>query len=561
MIDPHAVELISLITLPPLLLLGLATRKHPRSVAVRYFSAFAAHKRLATISVGIAVLGIRALLLPIHPQPVPAIMDEFSYLLAADTFAGGHLTNPPHPLWMHFETFCVLSQPTYASKYPPGQGLALAVGVLLGHNPWIGVLLSVALMSAAVVWMLQGWLPPRWALLGGVLVLLRIAIGSYWMDSYWGGAVAAIGGALLYGALPRLKRYGRLRDGLLFGLGLAILANTRPYEGMLVSIPALVAVAAWAIRCGRTAARPLAFSIAVLIVTGAGMLAYNRAVTGSPWRMPYQIHEAQYAVAPLFWFQELRPEPVYHHPVMRAVWTGGARDTYLHNFQAGLIRTSLEKMEHLWTFFLGPLLTVPLLALPWALRQKRFRVIYLAIAISLVGMLLEIDVVPHYAAPATALFYLVVVQCLRHLRASGWAGRAAANAIPMVLTAIVVLFYGSEASGATFLREHYSWCFAKPGYLQRARILRQLEMLPGRHLVIMHYGPHHEPYEEWVQNHADIDSAKVVWAREMDPARNHALVRYFSSRRVWLLDPDAPNPTPQPYLENAPQLSLVSKKP
>lgn len=191
----------------------------------------AAHRGSSVLFIALLVILVRVALLPRIPIPVPLIQDEFSYLLSGDTFAHGRLTNPPHPMWVFFETFHVNMLPTYMSKYPPAQGAFLAAGELLGH-PWFGVLLSAAAMCAAGVWMLQGWLPARWALLGGILAIIRLCITSYWINSYAGGTVASIGGALVLGAFPRIVRFQRRRDFLLLALGLAVLANSPHSKGL-----------------------------------------------------------------------------------------------------------------------------------------------------------------------------------------------------------------------------------------------------------------------------------------------------------------------------------------
>ena len=94
---------------------------------------------------------------------------------------------------------------------------------------------------------------------------------------------------MLYGALPRIVATADWRHSLLMALGLAILANSRPYEGLVVSLPVAAALVAWLLADVRARLAPFCWSIAlptafVLSATAVLMGYYNYRVTGDPAR-------------------------------------------------------------------------------------------------------------------------------------------------------------------------------------------------------------------------------------------------------------------------------------
>lgn len=298
--------------------------------------------------------------------PVPRINDEFSYLLMSDTLASCRVSNPSPPSPEFFDAFHVLVRPVYASKYFVLQGLFLALGQKLANHPAIGLWLSSALACAASYWMLRPWIGPRWALLGASIMVLQYGIFSYWSQSYWGGMVAALGGALCFGSIRRLWEGTSWPASLWLALGLVILANSRPLEGLIAVTPAIGFLVVRAMREDRW--RQIAFWREFMLPAGGVLLlgavatgAYNRALTGSAAKPPYLLHEQQYQESPQFVFMPLRPKLAFSSPWVRYLYEVMEMRLYMsQRTPVNIMITAARKLRDWWSFYCGILLSAPL---------------------------------------------------------------------------------------------------------------------------------------------------------------------------------------------------------
>ncbi len=504
-----------------------ADRLLPKSWLASY-SRFSRHKYLPILAVIVVAGVLRLALLPWFPVPLPRFHDEFSILLGAQTFALGRLTNPPHPMWVHFETFHVLQQPTYASIYPPAQAAMLALGILMGHA-WFAVLGCYMLVSGAFVWMLRAWFPPGWALCGGVLLLSRTFM-SYWSDSYWGGALAALSAAIVVGAAGRIwfQRVARCRDSWLLGAGIAVLLNRRPFEGLLVSAGIGLMVTLWLFKKAekpafRQALRVAVPALAVLVPCAVGVGYYNAQVTGDAIMMPYVKGIQTYAIARHDILLPAAAEPAYRNPEFRAFYRN--EYAYYQTRQRHFL-SSLEMPARMsWGLYLGPALSLPLLlALPWIWRSRRIRPVLMILGGCLAVNATETWLFPHYIAPEAPLLWIVVIESMVIVanKWPTWGRSIVAASIVSCALATPAFFFKSVVRNT-----HHDPTWG------RFQVAAKLLAEPGRHLVLVKYLPGHSFNYEWVYNEPAVDSSRIVWARDLGPQQNARCLDYFCDRRIW----------------------------
>ena len=490
-------------------------------------------------------LGGRLALLHEKPVPVPAVHDERSYMLASDTFAHGRLTNPTPQFWSHFETYHELLHPTYMSRYPPGQGLALAAGQIIFHLPFAGVMLSCAVMCVALYWALCAILPRRWAFLGGIVAAIQFGWMSYWDNSYWGGAVTAIGGCLFVGAILRLSHRITVLHAATLGFSLFLLAITRPYEGLLLAFPGLLWLSIVIFKMSRKEHWPRALAAFLLIMAAGGSWLgyYNWRVTGSPFDLPHNEFHRQYERTPVFAFlpvasarqcivndQKNQYEEI-NHPAYAMSHT-----------VRGFFKMFITRISGTWAFYGGTAFVLAPLGLLLCWRNRKLRWLALMLVFMFVGWEAVSPLSLHYYAPATPVLYAIGLIGLGALCCWRRKSRLGQLLVLASLSSFALTTAVELARDPVFrmlgISYHPPVWYEMNFLRQKASVASILDGIPGNHLVLVHYPQGHDYDKEWVYNGYDIPSQRIIWAHDLDPSDpDKPLVCHYRNRHIWLIEP------------------------
>ncbi len=479
-----------------------------------------------------------------QPRRAPAVHDEFGYLLTAETFLQGRLTNPTPPDWQALETVHVNFVPSYSSMYPPGQPAALAASWRWLGEPIYANWILAPLLGLATWWMLGAWLRPRWALLGGGLVALRLGLFGYWAESYMTGALPALGALVFAGAVPRLLRRPTPVLGAGAGLAIGVMFACRPFEAVVLgacSVPL-----PWLVTARADARRLLLSALPGLALFGlmaAVVAVHNDALTGRPLRFGYDLNMERhgYGVFPgartvgteasatphmAAFYDETRRYAAYG-------WTGG-----------GFASTRLRNLGWTWVYLVGPLLTLGAWHWRRSLGVPRLRTALPGLLAYAVTVALNPWSFAHYHAGTLGFLVAFALTgmrlwCARH-RVRPRTAAAATFAVAVLVVAVRAIG-GSATVATTSLPIEWLPYHTPPGLEERRAFERDVATT-GPSLVFVRYGPHESARRDWVYNRPDPTTAHVVWVNDLGPDTNARTARTYPGRRWHCIEIDGGRP-------------------
>lgn len=512
-------------------------------------------RRLWLISTGIALFAGTYLYATARHQGrafAPVVQDESCYLIGGRMIAAGRLWMPRHEVHDAFDSFYLITDPVYASKYFPGTSIVLALAMELGLPAWTP---SLVLSAAAVglFYLLLTQLLDGWCAILGVVLLLSVRMFRRHAVAYMSQPLFLVATLAAILAYLRWRRTRGAAWMAVVGACVGVAAITRPLDAACVALPLAVAIL-FDLRsvAMRKAVATIATGAAAVAPFLGVQLVCNRGITGhwfeTPWTF-YARHDDPY-------------DAMGRRPVTADVHTRSVVPQKRLAEEEFTIPAHRLRMEtpFLQLFLHKRLQYVMDDALPWAplvaliplgllaLRTPGRAALWAGLPLLALGYTFHVVYLSLYAvaaAPATIFAVLCgVYVASRSLRP------AAAGAVTAVLSCVLLAAAVSalpEVSGSR--TDEFEG--AEP--LRRIdRALAPLADAPS--IVLFRFGPGANPLAEPVYNTgvAWPDDARVIRAHDLGDAANRKLLEYYAARqperRVYRYDRTADVAEPLTYL-------------
>lgn len=475
---------------------------------------------LLSCLIGAAIRGI----------PYPIVHDEFSYLIQGATFAQGQAAFPAPAFPQFFETFHVLAEPNYVSKYFPAQGVCVAFGLMVGH-PILGIWLNMALVALAASWMTRAYLPSAWGRIAGALTIASFGFFHFFSQSYYGGGIPLLGGMLVVGGIGRiLKNPGRIDAHLAFLGGSFLLFFSRPYEGFFFClVPGIAYLIHWMREARRLCRLDILMLPVIAAVLALGTLAaYNHATTGHGSRLAYLEYHQHYFKGTLGVFHS-KSEKVPAHAVKSSTPQSFEERLDLLFKEYVDVRNTRHWVSVLisavreW-FLNNSQFLLPLLIFAWmgrTYRAPRFRLLWATLAVGSLGVLTTSAYWYQYISPLLGTLIVLSTAGLetaeKWCRTKQWPFRRYLVELLLFLVLANFLFSGIHRRS----RENAEAYFASQ---------------PDNHLVLVSYADGVSPHDEWVYTLPPFDDAKIIWARDLNIPSRPDFLEYYRDRNIWQLE-------------------------
>ena len=232
-----------------------------------------------------------------------------------------------------------------------------------------------------------------------------------------------------------------MRDGLLMALGLILLANSRPFEGALISLPVCLYTGLGSFS-HTSEGQPriwlpgrLPYS-SELPCTGY----YFHRVTGE-FTFPWVVYWRQWSICPPFLFGKPNHSVHYQFLDQLSYFRDEEMIPYVSTITLGdHIIEAIVKSIYQWLFFFFPALTLAGIGFIPTLRAGRSRVLMCTLAFACVGFLTETWLQAHYVAVAAGILYLILLNGLRWMRVSARHHTIWLKLLRGTLAAVIVMF-------------------------------------------------------------------------------------------------------------------------